>query len=107
MKEVFITSSVLIGVILLLRRLLRGKVSQRLIYAAWLLVALRLLIPVQIGQLDFSLLTAARPVTQAVEQVTDRQIAGITDQDAYLFAFFDAVTDHLQNNPSELDAFIR
>lgn len=83
MKEVLITSSVLIGVILLLRRLLRGKVSQRLIYAAWALVVLRLLIPIQIGQLDFSLLTAARPVTQAVEQVTDRQVAGVTDQDAY------------------------
>lgn len=83
MKEILITSSVLIAVIMLLRWLLRGKVSQRLIYAAWALVALRLLIPIQIGQLDFSLLTAARPVTQAVEQVTDRQVAGVTDQDAY------------------------
>lgn len=96
MKEVFITSSVLIGVILLLRWLLRGKVSQRLIYAAWLLVALRLLIPVQIGQLDFSLLTAARPVTQAVEQVTDRQIAGITDQDAYR----QVLQEYIEKDPS-------
>lgn len=31
----------------------------------------------------------------------------IQDQDAYLFAFFDAVTDYLQSNSSELDAFIR
>ena len=31
----------------------------------------------------------------------------IEQQDAYLFAFFDAVTDYLQNNSSELDAFIR
>lgn len=96
MKEVFITSSVLIGVILLLRWLLRGKVSQRLIYAAWLLVALRLLIPVQIGQMDFSLLTAARPVTQAVEQVTDRQIAGITDQDAYR----QVLQEYIEKDPS-------
>ena len=35
MKEVLITSSILIAVIMLLRWLLRGKVSQRLIYAAW------------------------------------------------------------------------
>ena len=35
------------------------------------------------------------------------QLKRITDQDAYLFAFFDAVTDYLQNNSSELDAFIR
>ena len=30
----------------------------------------------------------------------------IEQQDAYLFAFFDAVTDYLQSNSSELDAFI-
>ena len=31
----------------------------------------------------------------------------IKEQDAYLFAFFDAVTNYLQNNSSELDGFIR
>lgn len=31
----------------------------------------------------------------------------ISEQDAYLFAFFDAVTDYLQNNSSDLDSFIR
>lgn len=31
----------------------------------------------------------------------------ILHQDAYLFAFFDAVTDYLQNNSSDLDGFIR
>ncbi|MBP1613465.1 MAG: ATP-dependent helicase [Bacteroidetes bacterium] len=31
----------------------------------------------------------------------------ITQQDAYLFAFFDAVTDYVQSNSSDTDAFIR
>lgn len=31
----------------------------------------------------------------------------IEEQDAYLFSFFDAVTEYLQNNSSDLDAFIR
>ncbi|MEG1563393.1 MAG: UvrD-helicase domain-containing protein [Bacteroides sp.] len=31
----------------------------------------------------------------------------IAQQDAYLFAFFDAVTDYLQNNSSDLDSFLR
>lgn len=30
----------------------------------------------------------------------------IEEQDAYLFSFFDAVTEYLQNNSSDLDAFI-
>ena len=31
----------------------------------------------------------------------------IEKQDAYLFSFFDAVTEYLQSNSSELDSFIR
>lgn len=35
------------------------------------------------------------------------EMSRISNQDAYLFAFFDAVTDYLQNSSSELDSFIR
>lgn len=45
MKEILITSTVLILCILLIRRVFRGKISSRLQYALWLLAALRLMIP--------------------------------------------------------------
>ena len=45
MKEIIITSSVLILCIMLIRIVFRGKISSRLQYALWLLVALRLMIP--------------------------------------------------------------
>lgn len=35
------------------------------------------------------------------------KMENIENQDAYLFAFFDALTEYLQNNPSDLDTFIR
>lgn len=35
------------------------------------------------------------------------QMSCIEKQDAYLFSFFDAVTEYLQSNSSELDGFIR
>ncbi len=35
------------------------------------------------------------------------ELKRIRQQDAYLFAFFDAVTDYLQNNSSDLDSFLR
>ncbi|MDE6216129.1 UvrD-helicase domain-containing protein [Bacteroides sp.] len=35
------------------------------------------------------------------------QMNRLEKQDAYLFAFFDAVTEYLQNNSSDLDSFIR
>lgn len=46
MLEWGLTSTVLILVVLLLRRVLRGKVSNRGIYALWLIVLIRLLVPV-------------------------------------------------------------
>lgn len=51
MKEIMITSSVLILCIMLIRLIFKGKISSRLQYALWLLVALRLVVPssAQIG----------------------------------------------------------
>ena len=43
MKEVLITSSVMILAVMILRFLFRTKVNRRLVYGVWLLVALRLL----------------------------------------------------------------
>lgn len=51
MKEILITSTVLILCVLLIRRVFRGKISSRLQYALWLLVAVRLMIPVS-AELD-------------------------------------------------------
>ena len=67
MKEILITSSVLILLVLVLRLILRGKVRQKLLYAAWLLVALRLLVPIQFGQWSFSMNTLTETVTEQSE----------------------------------------
>ena len=52
MKEILITSTALILVLILLRLLFRRTISRRTQYALWLLVLLRLLIPLnlQIGR---------------------------------------------------------
>ncbi len=46
MKEILITSTVFILCVLLIRRVFRGKIGSRLQYALWLLVALRLVMPI-------------------------------------------------------------
>lgn len=48
MMEWIVTSSVLILVVLVLRALLRGKISLRIQYALWLVVAVRLLVPISL-----------------------------------------------------------
>ena len=83
MKEILITSSVLILALLILRLVFGKKVRRRLIYGAWVLVALRLLVPVQIGRLDFSVLTAAKPVIEAVDERVEDVVLGTTPEAAY------------------------
>ena len=67
MKEILLTSSVLILALLALRRVFRRTISRRAQYALWGLVLLRLLIPVNLPAADFSLLTAAKPAADRVE----------------------------------------
>ena len=63
MIQVLLTSSLLILILALLRRVLRGRVSLRLQYALWVLVAVRLLVPVSFGSSSVSVLNAVEPVS--------------------------------------------
>jgi len=89
MKQILITSTVLIGVILLLRLVLRRRVSKRLIYATWLLVALRLLIPFQFGQSEYSVATVTEKLEQRsepiqqVQQNLQKPVAGPSREEIY------------------------
>ena len=66
MREILITSSVLILALLVLRRVFRQKISRRVQYALWGLVLVRLLVPVSLPALDFSVLTMAEPVRETI-----------------------------------------
>ena len=70
--EMLITSSVAIGVVLLLRLLLHGRVSRRLQYTLWLLIALRLLLPFSIPAATSVMNIPA--VKQADQFITQRVI---------------------------------
>ncbi|MEG1577908.1 MAG: M56 family metallopeptidase, partial [Oscillospiraceae bacterium] len=75
--EWIVSSSVLILAVILLRYLLRGKISLCLQYALWALVLVRLLVPVSFGSTPLSIMNPAQqvPVVQDVE--TLRGIGGI------------------------------
>lgn len=68
MKDIFITSSVLILSILLIRFLFRKAISRQAQYALWGLVLLRLLVPVNIGNGGWS-------VASVAERIPGREIA--------------------------------
>ena len=78
MIEWIVTSSLLIVVVMLLRRVLRGRISMRLQYALWGLVLLRLLIPGTVAASGFSVLNALpqEPTTILSGAITDVDSAG-------------------------------
>lgn len=59
MTEVLITSSVLITAITALRALLKDVISARLVYALWLVAALRLMLPFSLAPSPVSVMNAA------------------------------------------------
>lgn len=87
MKEILLTSSVLILALLALRQLFRRTVSRRMQYALWLLVLVRLLVPVNVGTLAHNVLSAAAPVQTAVEK-------RLRDSAIYLPTAHEPLTQH-------------
>lgn len=71
MLERMVTSSVLILVLCALRFLLRGRVSARVMYGLWLLVALRLLLPVGLVESPASVMNVV-PSAPVVEETLSR-----------------------------------
>lgn len=68
MAEWIISSSVLILAVVLLRRVLRGRLSPRLQYALWALVLVRLLVPVSFGEAVVSVQNLVRGADERAAQ---------------------------------------
>ena len=88
MVEWIVSSSVLIAVVILLRFILKGKISLRLQYALWALVLVRLLVPVSFGDTAMSVgnLTqkaAASETAQFVSALSETELPRMTYQAAY------------------------
>lgn len=79
MKDILLTSSALILALLALRQLFRRTVSRRMQYALWLLVLVRLLVPVNVGTLAHNVLSAAAPVQTVVEERLDTPVLYVQD----------------------------
>lgn len=77
--ELLITSSVLILALLVLRRLLRGRISRRLQYSLWGLAALRLLLPFSLpaGSSVMNLPTARRMEAVIAGQTVRVEAGGV------------------------------
>lgn len=74
-----LSSSALIGGVLLLRRLIRGKISPRIQYAVWLLVLVRLLMPFSLFESGLSVQNLQeealkQPQVQQIQQVINTPI---------------------------------
>ena len=73
MKDILVTSSVLILALLVLRQVFRNAIPRRVQYALWGLVLVRLLVPVSLPALEHNVLTAAEPVQEQVSEQLEQQ----------------------------------
>lgn len=114
MREILITATVLILCILLIRWIFRGKISSRLLYALWLLVAIRLVgtgvAQVDLGPLsDFRLMDLVEEDRSGiVEQLNEtirleEPIQMTVDSSSILFRLFttDEISETLESMPKD------
>lgn len=90
MNEWILSSSLLIAAVLLGRWLLRGKLSLRLQYALWLIVLVRLLVPVQLFTSEFG---AGRIAAQVDMAEPVRQVYATAREDRYEQTYAQAYRD--------------
>lgn len=88
MVEWIVSSSVLIAVVILLRFVLKGKISLRLQYALWTVVLVRLLVPVSFGDTAMSVSNLTQKATasetaQLVSALSETELPRMTYQAAY------------------------
>lgn len=80
MLEIIITSSLLILIIIALRFLLRGKLSQNMIYALWAIAAVRLLVPVSLADTRISVMNLFTRPESSVQQSAPQEPQPIIPQ---------------------------
>lgn len=77
MTELLISSTILIAVMILLRALFKNRISRRLQYALWLIVAIRLMVPIQFGTSSISIQhMEPEKLETAITQTTREPITG-------------------------------
>ena len=73
MTQWILTSSVLILLVIAVRGLFKEKMKAKYTYALWLIVLVRLLCPVNFGELSFNLLSLAEEGKNLVEEQREAQ----------------------------------
>ena len=102
MRGILITASILIVLIAALRPLLRGKIDPRAQYALWLLVAVRLLLPVNLFTSAYSalaLLDRGEEPPQIVQTIG--QAPAPLPPRSYEEAYDQALREYLQERPAQ------
>lgn len=99
MKSALITSSILILLLAALRPVLRGRIDPRMQYALWLVVVLRLLLPVELAPSAYSVLALLERAEAPVAQVVGNAPMPVPAM-SYEDAFDQALREYGQERPA-------
>lgn len=108
MLETLITSSVLILIIAALRFFLRGKVSNRVIYALWLLAALRLVLPFSLAESSVSIMNIFKRAAESPAVYSDNTeynaaeppVYNIVQENYGVYPQYTGETEHIAELPA-------
>jgi len=102
--EAFLTSSVLILIVLILRKLCRGKISLCLQYGIWLIVAVKLLlVPAPFLNSPFSILNLINVNTETIKESESMGwVPGTDTNTETTYIFNDEGTDHIYMGEEEI-----
>lgn len=83
MTEAVISSSVLIGIIILIRTVFKGRIKSSVIYSLWLIAAVRLILPFEMASSPVSVMNIARdmlPQAQVTEEESENSPAAVRNE---------------------------
>jgi len=106
MTEWILTSSVLILLVLAVRGLFKNRMKAKSVYALWLIVLVRLLCPVNFGELSFNLLSLAEEgKTQVEERLELKQEKAASSETVYFLSengiIYPAMADTVTNTQQD------
>lgn len=83
MAEILISTTALILIVLMLRRVTLGRISMSMRYALWLIVAVRLVMPISIGSSPLSVMNPVGNVSAYLEDIIASGAAGYEEGDRF------------------------
>lgn len=86
MGEILVSTTILICIVMIIRKMTMGRISMSFRYALWFIVALRLVVPVSIGSSPFSILNLMPEKSNVIGSTTESALLSTGTEGSAMYA---------------------